>query len=235
VCRTSRRVGLRSRKHFHPHISAALTVQTIVSYNYSPGEQREEGESSWLSHRCLERQVAVETLRVHAVSNKQQLQRPTTERVLLADLHVELWSLFVTSGKLAGRLVHACNMHPDFERGNCGENYAYYNRIFMLFGVSSLALGVRLGRGGAIPVRPNAGFTFMAWWGRRGHSITHRPPIPRCRYQSSPVPTAAGRSVCVMVELNVSKNSHSGCFPHFCNHFWFWNSTSGQTLKTRNV
>jgi len=32
----------------------------------------------------------------------QQLQRPTAERVLLADLHAELWSLFVTSGKLAG-------------------------------------------------------------------------------------------------------------------------------------
>jgi len=37
---------------------------------------------------------------VRTVSIKQQLQGPTTERVLLADLHVVLWSLFVTSGKL---------------------------------------------------------------------------------------------------------------------------------------
>jgi len=29
-------------------------------------------------------------------------RKPTTERVLLAYLDVELWSLFVTSGKLVG-------------------------------------------------------------------------------------------------------------------------------------
>ena len=45
----------------------------------------------------LERQVgqcaalAVETWLVHAVSIKQQLQKPTTERMLLADLYTELW------------------------------------------------------------------------------------------------------------------------------------------------
>jgi len=45
--------------------------------------------------------AAVETRCLPTVSIRQQLQRPTNERVLLADLHVELWSLFVTSGKLA--------------------------------------------------------------------------------------------------------------------------------------
>jgi len=66
----------------------------------------------------------------HLCCIKQQLQRPTTERVLLADLHAELRSLFVISRKLAGWSVHMCNMHPDFERGNYGKNRAYYNRIF---------------------------------------------------------------------------------------------------------
>jgi len=66
------------------------------AYNPFPSERRaangtREGERSWLSahlcwlsHQCLERQVAVETRRVHAVSIRQQLQKPTTERVLLA-------------------------------------------------------------------------------------------------------------------------------------------------------
>jgi len=113
-----------------------------------PSERRvancgREGERSWLSHWCLEHQVAVETWRVCAVSIKQQLWRPTTERVLLADLDVELWSLSVTSGKLAGWSGHVYNMHPDFlfkrqvimvhimriiRCGNC----AYYNQIFMV-------------------------------------------------------------------------------------------------------
>ena len=46
--------------------------------------------------------MAVETGRVCAVSVKQQLQKLKTERVLLADLHAELRSRFVISGKLAG-------------------------------------------------------------------------------------------------------------------------------------
>jgi len=54
---------------------------------------------------------------VHTVSAKQQLQKPTTERVLLADLHVEIWSLLY-------------NTHPDVERSNFGDNYTYYKQIF---------------------------------------------------------------------------------------------------------
>jgi len=34
--------------------------------------------------------------------------------------------------ELAGWLVHMYNMHPDFERGNYGENSAYYNHIFIV-------------------------------------------------------------------------------------------------------
>jgi len=47
--------------------------------------------------------AAVETSTcVHCHRQATAIQRPTNEQVLLADLHVELWSLFVTSGKLAG-------------------------------------------------------------------------------------------------------------------------------------
>ena len=51
-----------------------------------------EGENSWLLRQYLERQVAAETSHARAVSIKKQLQKPTTERVQLADLHAELWS-----------------------------------------------------------------------------------------------------------------------------------------------
>ena len=51
---------------------------------------------------------------MRAVSVKKQLQMPTTEQVLLADLHAELRSLFFTSGKLAGGSLHVYNTHPDF-------------------------------------------------------------------------------------------------------------------------
>ena len=64
----------------------------------------------------------------------QQLQRPTTERVLLADLHIELRSLLSLLGNWpasqVSASVHVYNTHPDFERDNYGENCAYYNRIF---------------------------------------------------------------------------------------------------------
>ena len=59
--------------------------------------------------------------------------RPTTKPVFLADLHVVLWSLFVTSGKLPGWSVHLYNTHLNFERGNYDANCAYYNRIFMVW------------------------------------------------------------------------------------------------------
>ena len=80
------------------HISVALPAHTVVSY-YSP-RQATNGGGEQLAVTAvprLERQVgqcaalAVETWLVHAVSIKQQLQKPTTERMLLADLYTELW------------------------------------------------------------------------------------------------------------------------------------------------
>ena len=57
----------------------------------------------------------------------QQLQRPTTERVLLADLHVELRSLSFLGNWQADQFVY--NWHPNFERSNYRENV----RIIMEF------------------------------------------------------------------------------------------------------
>ena len=69
-----------------------------------------EGERSWLSHGCLERQVGQfgswNLTCVCAISVKQQLGKPTTEPVLLAYLHAELgliyhfWEI--------GRLISSC-------------------------------------------------------------------------------------------------------------------------------
>jgi len=108
-----------------------LRIQSfpIISLANSGGE----GESSWLSHQCLECQSQCGSWNLTFVCCQRQataIQRPTSEWVLLADLHVELQSLFVTSGKLAGWSVHVYNTHPDFERGNYGENCVYYNQIF---------------------------------------------------------------------------------------------------------
>jgi len=102
------------------HISAALPVHAIVSY-YSPG--RTVGrKGNWLSHQCRERHVG-QCGSWHLTCERCQRQATaTTEWVLLADLHGELGSVFVTSGKLAGWSVHVYNTHPDFERGNYGEN-----------------------------------------------------------------------------------------------------------------
>ena len=107
VCeRVCKRVCVRSlkcsRKRSRPHISAAQTAQPIISDNYSPWQVVNGGGKgrAVLSERCLERQVAVESWCVRAVIVKQQLQKPTSERMLLADLQVELWSLFVTSAGL---------------------------------------------------------------------------------------------------------------------------------------
>ena len=83
------------------HISAALPVHAIIS---SPGERREgRGEQLAVSHTVprtssgpLRRMRQLK--RVHAVSVMQQLQRLTTEQVLLADLHVELRSLLSLLG-----------------------------------------------------------------------------------------------------------------------------------------
>ena len=58
----------------------------------------------------------------------QQLQRLTTERVLLADLHVELWSLLsLLRNWQPDQFVY--NTHPNFETSKYGENCVYYNGI----------------------------------------------------------------------------------------------------------
>jgi len=44
----------------------------------------------------------------------------TTERVLLADLHVQLWFLLSLLGNWQADQF-MCVYAPDFERGNCGE------------------------------------------------------------------------------------------------------------------
>ena len=118
--------------------SSAHLCCTACAYNHfllSPWRTARggEGESSWLSHQCLECQSQCGSWNLTFVCCQRQataIQRPTSEWVLLADLHVELQSLFVTSGKLAGWSVHVYNTHPDFERGNYGENCAYYNQVF---------------------------------------------------------------------------------------------------------
>jgi len=91
-----------------PHLCCAACAYNRFLITL-PGGRRTAGGKGRAANchtGSLERQVAVETWCVRAVSFKQQLQKPTTERVLLADLHVELWSLFVTSWKLTGWSVH---------------------------------------------------------------------------------------------------------------------------------
>ena len=64
---------------------------------------------------------------MRAVSVMQQLQRPTTERVLLADLHVELQSLLsLLRNWQADQLVY--NMH-NFHRNYFSQSWGvYYTR-----------------------------------------------------------------------------------------------------------
>ena len=68
----------------HSPLLRCLRIQLFP--NYSPRQRREGRGEQLLSHWWPERQVAVKTWRVRAVSVKQQLQRPTTERVLV---HIE--------------------------------------------------------------------------------------------------------------------------------------------------
>jgi len=86
---------------------------TLASFVTS-GNGGREGECSWLSHRCLEvkwANVAVESGCVHAVSVKQQLQRPPSAISLPSR-----WTL-VSSGKLVGWSVHVYNTDRQHERG----------------------------------------------------------------------------------------------------------------------
>jgi len=94
-----------------------------------------EWESSWLSHQCLERQVG-QCCSWNLTCTRCQRQTATAEAYNSASAITwpSRWTLvsFVTSGKLAGWSVHVYNMHPNFERGNCGENCAYYNGLFIV-------------------------------------------------------------------------------------------------------
>ena len=112
--------NLRDRSR--PHISAALPVHAIIS---SPGflNGGREGESSWLSVTPVPRTSSGplrrmrQLKRVRAVSLMQQLHRPTTERVLLADLHVELRSLLSLLRNWQTDQFTCIIRTPDFERG----------------------------------------------------------------------------------------------------------------------
>ena len=83
----------------------------------------------WRAHisAALRRMLQLK-LETYAVSVMQQLKRSTTERVLLADLHVELRSLLSLLGNWqADQFVY--NWHPNFEKSNYRENCAYYDGI----------------------------------------------------------------------------------------------------------
>jgi len=79
------------------HLCCAACTYSRFLLLSSAGDQRRGEQLAVTAVPRLERQVgqcaalAVETWLVHAVSIKQQLQKPTTERMLLADLYTELW------------------------------------------------------------------------------------------------------------------------------------------------
>jgi len=118
---------VRSRTHLRDRSACAYIIS-------SPGERR-EGTREQLTVTPVPRtssgpmrRMRQLKRRVRAVSLMQQLQRLTTERVLLADLQVELRSLLSLLGNWqSDQFVY--NTHPNFERSNYGENYAYYNGI----------------------------------------------------------------------------------------------------------
>ena len=98
ICVCSR---THSRKRSRQHISAALPVRAIASYCslwwMAGGKGRAAGCHAG-AQNVKWANAAVETWRVRTVSIKQQLWKPTTEQVLLADCHVELQSLLSLPG-----------------------------------------------------------------------------------------------------------------------------------------
>jgi len=115
---------MHSRKRSRLHISAAMPVHTIVSY-YSPrrtaGSKRgRKGESSWLSHRCIERQVGqCGSWNLTCAHCQHQAIATKAYNRASAISWLSRWTpvSFVTSGKLAGWSVHVYNTHPTL-RGN---------------------------------------------------------------------------------------------------------------------
>ena len=108
-----------SRKRLCPHSSAAWTVCAVA--HYSPQRTVEGSEREAGCHTGAQNvkwaNSAVETQRVRAISIEQQLQRPATERVLLADLHVELRSLLSLLRNWQADQFTCIIRTPDFERG----------------------------------------------------------------------------------------------------------------------
>jgi len=98
----------RSRKRPRPHISAALPAHTIVSCYSLPSEQR-EGRGEQLAVTLVPRISIWAMLQLkldeHNVSNKQQLQKPTTEQVLTFTLNSGLICHFWETGRLISSRV----------------------------------------------------------------------------------------------------------------------------------
>jgi len=134
VCESFREhVCVHSEKHFCPHISAALPVHTVVISYYCPlrtaGGGRKGGEELAVT-RVPRRSPG--SWNLTCVCCQCQATAKKAYNLVSAISRLSRWTLvsFVTSGKLAGWSVPVYNTHPNFERGNCGDNCAYYNRIF---------------------------------------------------------------------------------------------------------
>lgn len=89
----------RSQICSRPHISVMLPAHTVVCYYSVSGRQTAGRRGEQLAITPVPRtssgpvhHVAVESWRVHAVSAKQQLQKPITGWMRLTDLYTELQS-----------------------------------------------------------------------------------------------------------------------------------------------
>jgi len=124
-------------------VNASVCIHRSVHRNVLPSLRRflllslangrREGDRSWLSHRCLERQVGqFGSWNLTCVHCQRQATATKACNWARAVSWPSRWTLvsFIITGKLAGWSVHVYNTHSDFERGNYGENCAYYNRIF---------------------------------------------------------------------------------------------------------
>ena len=114
---TSMPSSVRMRTCVHGNVlvrTSLLHCLCMQSFpNYSPQwTAGGRGDSSWLSHQCLERQVAVETWRVQ----HRQHQATATKACIWASAisWLSCWTLvvFVSFGKLAGWSIHVYTTHP---------------------------------------------------------------------------------------------------------------------------
>ena len=87
------RIYVRSWKRSRPHVSAALLcIQSFPLHGERQGGKGRAADCHASAYNLKWASAAVETRCLPTVSIKQQLQRPANERVLLADLQVELRS-----------------------------------------------------------------------------------------------------------------------------------------------